>query len=102
MSICDAIAQAVSEHHVYFLVAAYVEHQEPASMHGVPPVKLMSLPICGLDDLRRRRDVAAALIRIFFSENPSVCGMIRECHDVFTAAIDRLAALEQAATPVAA
>lgn len=95
----DAIAQANSEYHVYFLLTAYMENAQHREHSGVWAAQLTSLPINGIGDLERRRDIAGALMAMFFQHMKSANGLIRECHDLFTLALERLAWLRQ---PIAA
>lgn len=97
MLIRDAIEQSRSEYHVFFLVTAYIESVQHKSDVSGWPTHLLSLPLNGIPDLRRRRELAAAVIALCFQGVDSADGTIKECHEVFTTALRRLALLRDAA-----
>lgn len=88
MPIRDAIARARSEHHAYFLVAAYIESLQCRSAYSILPLHLTALPINGIADLQRRRDVARSILAMFLRERDAAYSPMRECYDVFSAAIE--------------
>lgn len=96
MPIRDAITRASSEHHVYFLVASYIENLAHWMPDGALPLRLAALPINGVDDLRCRRDVARAVLTMFVRGQDGAYSAMRECHDLFDAAVERICALHQA------
>ncbi|MGE5525987.1 MAG: hypothetical protein ACM3SS_19910 [Rhodospirillaceae bacterium] len=102
MLIRDAIARAGSEHHAYFLVAAYIESLQRRSAHSILPLHLTALPINGLADLKRRRDVARSILAMFLRERDAAYSPMRECYEVFNAAVERIFALRVTASPVPA
>lgn len=102
MLIREAIARATSEHHVSFLVAAYVENLQHRGAHGVLPLHLTALPINGINDVQRRRGLARAILAMFLRDSNGGYRVMREYHDIFATAADRIFALRQAVSALPA
>jgi hypothetical protein len=98
MPIREAIARASSEHHAYFLIAAYIEDLQQRTAHNLLPQHLTALPILGVDDLPRRRDVARAMLDMFIRDRDSPNCAMRRCYEVFNTAVERIFELRQGAT----
>ena len=62
MKVCEAMDEASSEHVVLFLATAYIEALQHAKCASALPAHLTTLPLGGVSDLKRRRDVLQALI----------------------------------------
>lgn len=54
MMIADAIAEATTEHEVYFLLTAYLESVRYGDQHGLLPDDLTRLPLAGPVDVENR------------------------------------------------
>ena len=96
MPIRDAIIRATSQHHVYFLVAAYFENMQFRYPPGISPFHLTDLPIRGIADLQRRCDVARAVLVMLLAESDTAsCALLSEYDDILTLALERLSALDE-------
>ena len=89
MMITDVIAEARTEHEIYFLLTAYLESVRFGDKFGLLPEHVTKLPVSGLadvkrrfDDLRMERDQALFQSndrsRMFISEALSVVGTARD------------------------
>jgi hypothetical protein len=90
MSIREAIEQARSEYHVYFLLTAYIENLHHSDCASVLPAHLTALPLNGVSDLKQRHDVLGVVIAMLFQDVRSAEGVIRDAHVLFGAALQRL------------
>ncbi len=93
MQLCNAISEASSEHAVLFLTTAYIEALQHTHCASALPLQLTILPLDGMRDLRRRFDVLHVLIAVHCSENHATPSELREAHEVFETALQRLHAL---------
>ena len=93
MKLCEAMKEASSEQVVFFLTTAYVETLQHSSFANPLPVHVTTLPLNGMGDLRRRRDVLQALIAMYYPEQRTTGGVLEEAYEVFEAALERLRAL---------
>ncbi len=93
MKVCKAMREAKSEHVVFFLTTAYIEALQHAKCAAALPVHLTTLPIGGVQDLKRRRDVLQALIAMYYPEQHGAGSEMEEAHAVFDTALQRLRVL---------
>jgi len=93
MKVCKAMSEASSEHVVFFLTTAYIEALQHAECARALPVHVTTLPLGGLSDLKRRRDVLQALIAMYYPEQHAAGSELQEAQEVFDTALQRLRAL---------
>ena len=89
MVITDVIAEAGSEHEIYFLLTAYLESVRYGDKFGLLPERITRLPLSGLADVKQRLDALRsehdqpqiepnARTRVFISEALDVVGTARD------------------------
>jgi len=94
--ITDVIAEAGSEHEIYFLLTAYLESVRFGDKFGLLPEHITKLPLSGLPDVRRRLDeLRTERDQAVVRSNERTRRFIMEALDVVGAARDRLTWLEQ-------
>lgn len=93
MKVCKAMNEARSEDVVFFLTTAYIEALQHAECASALPVHLTTLPLGGMCDLKRRRDVLQALIAMYYPEQHATGSELQEAHEVFETALQRLRVL---------
>src|ERR1043165_5550953 len=96
MTILEVLRQAANETEIYFLLTSYVEAVRYCDKFHTLPAQMRDLPLVGADDLKRRVErLRAGLDRSDMLDRP----IIREASEIFAAAVDRMTALERAASP---
>jgi hypothetical protein len=93
MRLSKAMSEAVSEEVVFFLTTAYIEALQVADCANALPLHLTTLPLDGMSDLKRRRDVLQALIAMYYPESHTSGNELMEAQEVFETALQRLRAL---------
>jgi len=93
MKLCKAISEAGSEEIVFFLTTAYIEALQHAKCASALPVHLTTLPLGGICDLKRRRDVLQVLIAMYYAEQQATGSELEEAREIFETALERLRTL---------
>ena len=96
MRLCRAMNYASSDYVVFFLTTAYIEALQHADCASALPTHLTTLPLDGMRDLKRRRDVLQALIAMYYPEQHASGSVLEEAQEVFETALRRLRALSVA------
>lgn len=95
MELCTAMSEATSEHVVFFLTTSYIEALQHGMCASALPAHLTTLPLNGISDLKRRRDVLQALIVTYYQGEHPAGSEVIEAHQVFETALNRLRALNR-------
>ncbi len=101
MRLCEAINEATSQDAVFFLTSAYIEALQHSDCARALPAHLTSLPLDGMGDLKRRRDVIQVLIAMYYPEQDGSDSVLGEAQEVFEIALRRLRALNAEETVAA-
>jgi hypothetical protein len=94
MMISDVIAEAGTEHEIYFLLTAYLESVRFGDRFGLLPEHITRLPVSGPADVKKRLDdLRTECAQAMFQSNERTRRFITEALDVVGAARDRLTCL---------
>ena len=94
MMISDVIAEAGTEHEIYFLLTAYLESVRFGDKLGLLPEHITRLPVSGPADVKQRfDDLRMECARAMFQSNERSRRFITEALDVVGTARDRLTCL---------
>lgn len=98
--ITDVIREAESEHHIYFLLTAYLEAVRYSDKLDLLPDTIKRLPITGMTDVKARfEQLFIELDRESKGLNHRVCTALKEALHIFSTAINRMESITRAKNP---